>query len=98
MPPVHRHGDPRVCGAATVVVGQSTVYSEGKLWAVSGDPNTHGSGGLIPSQSAVYIEGKLVIVHAPDSASADSLCPIVGGAHCAPATAGGSDKTFLGGS
>src|SRR3954451_20498605 len=82
MPPSHRHGDPRVCGASTVVVGQSTTYVDGKLWAVAGDPNTDGDGGLIPSGSTVNIEGKLVIVHAPDNANADDLCPIVDGPHC----------------
>jgi hypothetical protein len=97
MPPIHRDGDPRTCGAATVVTGQSTVYSEGKLWAVEGDPNNHGAGNLIASQSAVKIEGKSVIVHKPDSAQPDSLCPIANAQHCTPSTAGGSPKTFLGG-
>jgi len=94
MAPVHRNGDPRVCGASTVVVNQTTTYSEGQLWAVEGDPNSHGEGGLIPSGSTVYIEGKLIIVHAPDAASPDLLCPPFNGLHCAPATAGGSPKTF----
>jgi hypothetical protein len=85
-----------VCGATTVVTNQSTVYSEGKLWAVEGDQNSHGGGALIASQTAVKIEGKSVIVHKPDNASPDGLCPIPGGPHCAPATAEGSDKTFLG--
>lgn len=97
MPPVHRHGDPRTCGATTVVVGQSTVYAEGKLWAVDGDPNSHGAGNLIPSQDAVKIEGKAVIVHKPDNASPDNLCPPQNAQHCTPMTAGGSPKTFLGG-
>lgn len=91
MPPAHRDGDVRVCGASTTVVGQSTVFVEGQLWAVDGDPNSHGDGGLIPSGSTVFVEGKPVIVHAPDSASADALCPIAGPPHCAPATAEGSD-------
>jgi uncharacterized Zn-binding protein involved in type VI secretion len=97
MPPVHRHGDLRTCGATTVVTGQSTVHSEGKLWAVEGDLNTHGGGALIASQTAVKIEGKSVIVHQPDNAQPDDLCPIANAEHCAPKTAQGSDKTFLGG-
>lgn len=90
MPPAHLNGDLRVCGAVTVVSGQSTVFVNGQLWAVEGDPNSHGGGALIPSGSTVLIEGKPVIVHAPDSAAADALCPIVGPPHCAPATAEGS--------
>jgi hypothetical protein len=93
MPPVHRNGDPRTCGAATTVVGQSTTYAEGKLWAVEGDPNNHGGGALIASGDRVRIEGKRVIINRPDDAQADNLCPIDNGAHCFPQTAGGSDKT-----
>jgi hypothetical protein len=96
MPPVHRHGDPRTCGATTVVIGQSTVHSEGKLWAVEGDINTDGGGALIASQTKVRIEGKLVIVHAPDDAAPDDLCPVSNAQHCTPKTAGGSPNTFLG--
>jgi hypothetical protein len=88
----HRHGDARVCGATTVVTGQSNTYVDGKLWAVEGDPNTDGGGGLIASQSATFIEGKRVIVHAPDSAAPDMLCPIAP-VHCLPATAQGSATT-----
>lgn len=94
MPPAHRNNDPRTCGAATVVVGQPSVYANGELWAVSGDPNTHGGGGLIPSGSGVFIAGKRVIVHAPDSASPDGLCPLVGPPHCSPDTADGSPNVF----
>lgn len=75
MPPAHRHGDPRVCGATTTVVGQSTVYVNGKLWAVEGDPDTHGNGELIPSGHTVFCEGKPVIVHAPDTAAPDLIHP-----------------------
>jgi hypothetical protein len=90
MPAVHRHSDPRTCGATTVVTGQSTVFSEGLLWAVQGDLDTHGEGALIPSGSNVFVEDKLVIVNSPDSASPDSLCIPLGGEHCNPKTAGGS--------
>lgn len=89
MPPVHLHGNLRTCGATTVVTGQSTVRSNGRLWAVEGDMNTHGGGALIAS-SSVSINGKRVIVHRPDNAQPDGQCPIVGGAHCNPQTAQGS--------
>lgn len=90
MPAAHRHGDSRTCGATTIVSGQSSVYVNGQLWAVEGDQNSHGSGALQASGSTIKINGKNIIVNAPDSASADNLCPIVGGPHCAPATASGS--------
>jgi hypothetical protein len=91
MPPAHRHGDLRVCGATTDVVGQSKVKVNGKLWAVKDDPNTHGNGKLINSGTTVRIEGKFVIVHAADSASADDKCIPEGPPHCSPDTAQGSD-------
>jgi hypothetical protein len=94
MPPAHRHGDARDCGATTVVAGQSSTFVEGRLWAVIGDPNTDGDGALIPSGASVFIEGKLIIVHAPDDAEPDDLCPIIGGPHCEPMTAEGSGTTF----
>lgn len=96
MPPAHRHGDARTCGATTVVIGQSTTYVDGRLWAVEGDVNTDGDGQLIPSVAGVLIEGKRVIVHAPDDAVPDDLCLPVGGAHCEPMTAEGSSDTFAG--
>jgi hypothetical protein len=89
MPPVHLHGDLRTCGATTIVIGQSTVRSNGKLWAVEGDICTHGGGALIAS-SSVYIEGKRVIVHRPDNAYPDNLCPVANAQHCTPKTAQGS--------
>lgn len=92
MPAAHRDGDGRVCGASTTVGGQSTVFVNGRLWAVSGDPNSHGGGGLIPSGSTVFVEGKPVIVDAPDGAAPDALCPAP--PHCAPDTAGGSPDVF----
>jgi hypothetical protein len=94
MPEVHRDGDGRVCGASTVVVRQSTVYANGKLWAVQGDPNSHGGGALSASGSGVFVESTPVIVHAPDSAAPDALCIPIGGLHCAPATASGSPDVF----
>ena len=91
--PAHLHGDLRTCGATTVVIGQSSVYIDGKLWAVHGDPNTDGNGALI-SASSIKIEGKGVIVHRPDNANPDDLCPVPGGDHCTPKTAQGSGSVF----
>jgi hypothetical protein len=96
MPPAHRHGDPRTCGATTVVVGQGSTFVDGKLWAVEGDINSHGDGQLIASVATVLIEGKKVIVHAPDDAVPDDLCIPLDGAHCKPMTAAGSGSTFAG--
>lgn len=89
MAGVHRHGDTRACGATTTVTGQGTVFVEGVLFSVEGDPNTHGGGALIASGSTVFVNGKKIIING-DSASADSLCIPLGGAHCAPSATSGS--------
>jgi len=94
MPGAHRHGDLRTCGATTIVSGQSSVFCNGKLWAVEGDPNTHGSGGLIATGSKVFINGKKVIVNSQDPANPDNRCPDEGGEHCSPDTAAGSGNVF----
>lgn len=84
---VHRNNDPRVCGAVTVVTGQTSVFVNGELWAVLGDPNNHGAGNLINTTgSSVTINGKPVIVHGPDDAAADLL---LFPPHDNPKTAGG---------
>lgn len=87
----HRNNDPRVCGAVTVVIGQSTVFIDGELWAVLDDPNDHGAGNLINTTgSSVTINGRPVIVHGPDNAAADlRIFP----PHDNPRTAGGADLT-----
>lgn len=71
MPKAHRQDDSRFCGATTIVVGQSTVFVNGKLWAVDGDPETHGAGNLIKTGTTVFINGINVIVHSPDPATGD---------------------------
>ena len=96
MPQAHRNGDSRVCGAATIVTGQSSVFVNGRLWSVDGDPNSHGDGPLSASVSSVRIAGKPVIVNAPDSAGPDALCFIVGPPHCSPDTADGSGNVNAG--
>ena len=70
----HRDGDLRACGATTVVVGQSFVTVNGKLWAVAGDINSHGDGQLINSQSYITINNKYVILQG-DHANPDDLAP-----------------------
>jgi uncharacterized Zn-binding protein involved in type VI secretion len=92
--PAHRDGDLRDCGAVTVVQNQSTVFVNGKLRAVEGSFNNHGNGGLIPTTGqSVFIEGKPVIVHGPDHAEPDDLCPMTP-QHCDPKTAEGSGDVF----
>lgn len=91
---VHRQTDKRICGASTVVQNQKTVTVDGKLWSTRGDPNSHGSGGLINTTgSTVTIVGIPVIVHGPDRANPDNLCPPSGPPHCNPVTAQGATYT-----
>ena len=73
MPAVHRHGDARVCGATTIVLGQGTVYANGLLVSVNGDINTHGAGALVAGSNNVFAEGKAVVNNTPDLAVIDSL-------------------------
>lgn len=86
----HRHGDLRACSATTVVIGQSTVFVNNKLWAVKDDPNTHIEGGLIPTGTTVFVENKLVIVHTPDLAKIDGAGHVM----TQDQTAQGSGDTF----
>ena len=96
MPAVHRHSDSRVCGATTVVSGQSNVYANSLLISVNGDPNSHGGGALSAGSRRVYINSIAVVNNTPDGAAADDLCIPAGGAHCAPVTAGGSPDVYVG--
>ena len=89
MPAVHRQDDLRVCGATTIVIGQSTVFANGKLWAVEGDPNTHGNGQLIASGSTVRINNIPIIIEG-DQAQPDDLCIPLGPPHCNPFAVEGS--------
>jgi uncharacterized Zn-binding protein involved in type VI secretion len=75
MPAAHRDHDHRSCGAETEVTGQSTVYVNGKLWAVEGDKCSHGDGDLQATTGAknVYINGKHVIVAPGDQALPDDV-------------------------
>jgi uncharacterized Zn-binding protein involved in type VI secretion len=92
MVDVHRNGDSRSCGATTIVSGQGFVYVNGQLWAVAGDPNTDGGGALSAGKiAAIYING-IRVIGVGDSAAADDLCPLVGGAHCSPSASSGDEK------
>jgi hypothetical protein len=83
----------RICGAQTVVQNQGTVYVNDQLWAVKGSLDNHGNGGLINSTGdTVFINDLPVIVHGPDHANPDNLCPF--DHHCDPETAQGSDNVF----
>lgn len=76
MPGYHRHADSRKCGASNIVVGQSTVFANGRLISVDQDPCSHGTGPNKPIYGAmnVYIENKLVICAVGDTTySPDNL-------------------------
>lgn len=91
----HRNTDSRSCGASTVSAQSKNVYVNNLLWSINGDPNSHGGGNLIAATNQVFIGG-IMVVNIGDSASPDSLCPIPGGPHCAPAATGGSGNVFVG--
>jgi uncharacterized Zn-binding protein involved in type VI secretion len=91
----HRNTDVRTCGASTVSVQSKNVYVNGLLWSINGDPNSHGGGNLFAATKQVFIGG-IAVVNVGDSAAPDSLCPIPGGPHCAPAAVGGSNDVFVG--
>jgi uncharacterized Zn-binding protein involved in type VI secretion len=93
--PIHRNGDSRTCGAATVVAGQNTVFANRRLVSVNADPNSHGGGALSARCNQVFVNGKMVVI-VGNSAAPDSLCPPLGGAHCAPASSSGSGNVFVG--
>lgn len=95
MTAVHRNTDARACGAATTVVGNSTVKVNGLLASVNDDPNSHGGGAISASTNQVFVEG-LMMVEVGDSAAPDALCPPLNGAHCGPSTSSGSPDTFVG--
>ena len=92
MPAIHRHGDARVCGATTIVSGQSTVYANGVLVSVNGDVNTHGAGALVAGSDNVFAGGKAVVNNTPDAALVDSL----GHAPALTKTAAGSSNVNVG--
>jgi uncharacterized Zn-binding protein involved in type VI secretion len=98
MKPVHRLGDLRACGASTIPAGNAIdrrVLINGRVVSLMGDVNTDGGGALTATAIKVFVNGRNVVLLG-DPAAADSLCPSVGGAHCAPAAAQGSPNVFIG--
>jgi hypothetical protein len=93
MTEVHRDTDSRICGAATVVAGNSTVFVNNLLASVDKDPNNHGAGNIIASTKNVYVENELIVENG-DSANPDKICPIP--PHCEPSTSSGSPNVFVG--
>ena len=76
IPPVHLDQLLRYCGAATKVIGQSSVFGNGKLVAVEGDKDTHNMmGDLIQQYGAgnIFVEGKKLIVAMGDKAAPDQI-------------------------
>ena len=63
MAEIHRNNDKRMCGATTIVTGQSTVYLNGELISVEGDQCTHGNGELKADTNTgkLWINGKKVV-------------------------------------
>ena len=94
MADIHRDTDPRVCGATTTVAGNTDVYANNLLVSVDADPNSHGDGALIAHSNEVYADNILTVNHTPDTANADSLCPVP--PHCGPDTDGGSPDVCTG--
>lgn len=92
--PVHRDTDNRICGAKTIVVGQTNVYANGLLIAVDKDPNSHSGGNLIAACNNVFINGKLVVNNTRDNAYPDGFCPET--PHCNPMTTQGSPDVYVG--
>lgn len=93
--PVHRDTDSRTCGASTTVSLQPNVFANNLLVAVNGDPNSHGDGGLIAGANNVFANN-ILVVRIVDGANADSLCPPLGGDHCAPDPSSASGNVFAG--
>ncbi|QIG65719.1 tail-associated lysozyme [Ochrobactrum phage vB_OspM_OC] len=67
------------------------------LVSVKGDPNTDGNGALLADTQTKVKIGGLLIVCVTSNASADNLCPIVGGEHCNPKAVTGSANVKIGG-
>jgi uncharacterized Zn-binding protein involved in type VI secretion len=88
----HRIGDLRACGALTTAGPNQTsgILVDGKPWAVNGDLDSHGAGALISTLATFITINGVPVVVVGDQASPDNLCPIPGGAHCAPYASSGS--------
>lgn len=73
MPGAHRFGDSRACGASTIVVGNQTVFVNGRLWAVKGDIDTHEAGGLINTTGHTVFNQGIPVIVLGDKAEQDML-------------------------
>ena len=94
---IHRLGDSRTCGATTVV-RQSTVRANKRFISIQGDPNTHGAGALRATETVGKVRiNSIPVILQNDPASPDSLCPPLGGAHCAPNASSASPNVRAGG-
>lgn len=62
-----------------------------------GDANTHGGGVLLCALAPTVFVNGVVIAVLGDPSTPDSLCPVPGGPHCAPAASSGSGTVFAGG-
>ena len=93
---VHRQGDSRSCGASTVT-RIANVRVNGRPISVDGVTNTHGGGSLKASETVGKVRaGSIPIILNGDNASADALCPPLGGAHCAPNASSASPNVRAG--
>ena len=88
---VHCDTHIRSCGATTKVIGQSTVYLNGKLVSVEGDICSHGGGALKASNNTGnwYINGKKVVFN-NSSAYPDDI------GHINPKASSGSSDCWAG--
>ena len=94
---VHRQGDSRSCGASTVT-RVTNVRVNGRPISVDKDTNTHGAGQLNASVTVGKVRANsIAVVLNGDTAQPDNLCPIPGGAHCAPNASSASPNVRAGG-
>ena len=94
---IHRLGDSRTCGATTVVQ-QFTVRANNRFISIDEDPNTHGGGALRATETVGKVRiGGIPVILQNDPASADALCPPLGGAHCEPSASSASPDVRAGG-
>ena len=94
---VHRQGDSRSCGASTVT-RVTNVRVNGRPISVDKDTNTHGAGQLNASVTVGKVRANsIAVIINGDTAQPDNLCPIPGGAHCAPNASSASPNVRAGG-
>lgn len=68
----HRNGDKRFCDGETIVEGNSTVFVNGKLWAIEGNVDSHEMGNLVViGQRTVKIGGIPAVGALKDTAVPD---------------------------